>query len=136
FKKNNIGPRKVLQYLKRNKIERLCSPYKIRTFYINYPFIRLLPEKLNVVFYKYYIRSFYQFLKTEGIEVSLIHAQSIFNAGIEALYLHEFTGIPFVFTEHNQLTLRNRTTYEQLQLERVLENAGKKLVVSYDKVRQ
>lgn len=136
FKKNNIGPRKIVSFLKKKKITKLYTPNNIETYYIDYPYIRLLPEKINILFYKFYIKYFYHKLKKEQDEISLIHAQSIFNAGFEALYINELSKIPYLFTEHNQVTLMNKTLYEQSRFLEVINGASKKMVVSFDKIRQ
>jgi glycosyltransferase involved in cell wall biosynthesis len=136
FKRKNIGVKSILKFLKNWRIESHQAPNKVKIYYINYPFISHFSEKTNLLFYKYSIKIFYKHLNKINKNISLIHAQSIFNAGFEAFYLNEISNVPYIFTEHSQISLRNKTHYETQLLSQVLNNASKKLVVSYDKIRQ
>ncbi|WP_374226273.1 hypothetical protein [Flavobacterium oreochromis] len=65
-----------------------------------------------------------------------MHAQSLFNAGINAYHYQQKTNIPYIITEHDQITLLNKTKLDLKYGIKAFENSKEILVVSSDKIRQ
>jgi len=76
------------------------------------------------------------YLIKNKIAVSLIHAQSIFDAGIWAYEYFLKYNVPYLLTEHNQLTFFKVEKEKSELVGKMLENAKKICVVSNDKARQ
>lgn len=136
FNKKTIKLKSIFSFFKKNKISEIKAPNGLVTYQINYNNFKFLPEKINALILENSIKNFNVFLKKENFKIDLIHAQSIFNAGIIALLYNRNEKIPFIFTEHNQFNLRNKTKREIKLVNQVFTYSSKKLVVSYDKIRQ
>lgn len=136
FNKKTIKLKSIFSFFKRNKIAEIKAPNGIVTYQIKYNYFKFLPEKINTLILKNSIKKFNVFLKKTNFNIDLIHAQSIFNAGLIGLYYQKIEKIPFIFTEHNQFNLRNKARYEIKLVNQVLSKSSKNLVVSYDKIRQ
>lgn len=135
FKRKYVGP-KSLHNLFKIRIVKRTAPNGIDAYQIDYLYSRYFPKRINQYFHQFYIKKFYRFLRRSNLNIQLIHAQSIFNATIEASYMNEMYGIPYVFTEHNQFSLRGKTHFELEYLKKIISSNYQKLVVSYDKIRQ
>lgn len=136
FKKQPINVRTLRNIFSKPKIVFKKSPNGLDAYFIEYLEVPFFSEKWNLWLYKNTIGSFNRFLKTKHIKISLVHAQSIFNAGFEAYFFKKITNTPYIFTEHNQFTFRERSKIETNLTVKVVYNARKRLVVSYDKIRQ
>lgn len=103
---------------------------------ISYPYRDLLPKKINEYFKNLTIKYLKQFLSDKNINVSFIHAQSIFDAAIWAfLYSRQFK-TPYIITEHNQLSFYNVSSEKCNLVKKSLQNSAMNLAVSNDKIRQ
>jgi L-malate glycosyltransferase len=117
-------------------ITKEIAPNGIVCYQVKYVYSYLLPAFVNDYFYKRALKNFILFLETNGEKPSLIHAQSLMNAGFHTYHMHKMFNIPYIFTEQNQLSLRKKTTKELKILEEILSNPYPKIAVSYDKIRQ
>ncbi|MEO8517212.1 MAG: glycosyltransferase family 4 protein [Flavobacterium sp.] len=117
-------------------IKKKTTPNGIDVYFVDYLHFSFLSKKMNILIFKYYVKNFHSFLKNNNIKIDLIHAQSIFNAGIEAYYFNKLTKIPYIFTEHNQFSLREKSRKEIKIISKILNSPYPNLVVSYDKIRQ
>lgn len=135
FKKKYVGPTSLINLFKA-KIIKQKTPNGIDAYIIDYLIIGYIPKKINIYLHKHYTKKFYKLLEKSNFKIELIHAQSIFNAGLEAFYLNKLTNIPYIFTEHNQFSLRKKGAYELKVLQKIINGNYPKLVVSYDKIRQ
>ncbi len=136
FKEKRIKLKKLYKAFKVNKIKQLKTPNGIESYEIEYLKFDFLSEKFNTILLTKKIISFNKYLIKKGFNIDLIHAQSLFNAGIEAYYFNKTFNIPFIFTEHNQFTLKNKRKKEIKVLNKIFELPFPKLVVSHDKIRQ
>ena len=75
-------------------------------------------------------------LNKKGITVDLIHAQSLLDAGVFSFYFNKFYKIPYIVTEHNQISFLKKRIYDYLFVKSVLDAAKIKLVVSNAKIQQ
>lgn len=112
------------------------APNGLTVFKLNYPQLAHASEKFNLNLFKSSIRKFQKYLLQENISIDLVHAQSLLNAGIMAHYFYDETGIPYVFTEHNQFTYKNVTPAHKKIIKQIFLNDFDKMVVSFDKIRQ
>ena len=135
FKKKYVGPTSLIN-LFRAKILKQETPNGIDTYIVDYLIIGYVPNKINIYLHKRAVRKFYLFLDKSNLKIDLIHAQSIFNAGLQAFHINQLSNIPFIFTEHNQFSLRKKSSYELKILQKIIDGSYPKLVVSYDKIRQ
>lgn len=133
FKRIIIGRKKY--YFGKNEITYSIetTPNNIELVTFEYPYVEKFSKSSNLKIYNdFVIRSFKEFYSN----IDLIHAQCVFNAGIEAFFIHNRFKIPYIITEHNQFSLRHKSIEEQVLVHKVLENSKKILVVSDDKARQ
>lgn len=136
FEKKNIRLKNFIFLFLKNKFKSSTTENGIRIFNLEYNSYNFLPQKMNkLVLYKS-VKKFNHYLIKKDFKVDLIHAQSIFDAGIVALHYHKKTKIPFVFTEHNQFSLKEKNKYEIKYIGQIFSKASRKMVVSYDKIRQ
>lgn len=135
FQQKTITKR-TLNYKKIFQISQKVTNDGICVLEVNYPYRKELPSKINDYFKKEAFVFLNNFLKKENIEVSFIHAQSLFDAGIWAYQYSKSYKIPYLITEHNQLSFANKTKEEYQLIKNVLKNSSANLVVSNDKVRQ
>jgi len=135
FKKKYVGPTSLTNLFK-TKIIHQKTPNGLDVYIIDYLLIGYIPKRINIYLHKRSTKKFYKLLVKSNLKLELIHAQSIFNAGLEAFYLNELTNIPYIFTEHNQFSLRRKGAQELKILQKIIDGNYPKLVVSYDKIRQ
>ncbi|WP_396164798.1 glycosyltransferase family 4 protein [Flavobacterium sp.] len=136
FEKKNIRFKNFTSLFIKNKFKSSTTDNGIQIFNLEYNSYKFLPQKINKLVLYRSVKKFNRYLIKNNFNVDLIHAQSIFDAGIVALHYHKKTKIPFVFTEHNQFSLRDKTKYEIKYLNQIFSKASRKMVVSYDKIRQ
>ena len=103
---------------------------------ISYPYRDLFHYKINEYFKKLTIKNLNCFLTNKKIDISFIHAQSIFDAGIWAYHYYRQFKIPYIITEHNQLSFYNVSKEKCNLVKKSLQNSARNLVVSNDKIRQ
>ena len=135
FKRKRFSPRN-LSNLFNVKIIKQSTPNGIEVYLVDYLKIAYFPNSINEHLHRHRVRRLHKILKKENLKIDLIHAQSIFNAAFEAFYYHKISGIPFIFTEHNQFSLKGKTQYELKLLREIIKGNSPKLVVSFDKIRQ
>lgn len=136
FNKKNIKLKKIKKIFEKTHIKENLTPNNIRTFEIEYKYFVFLPKKINSYILKKTILNFEKKLKNLSFDIDLIHCQSIFDAGIIGYEVSKIVNKPVIFTEHNQFNLRNKTIKEVKTVDKLLTHSSKKLVVSYDKIRQ
>jgi glycosyltransferase involved in cell wall biosynthesis len=118
------------------QIEEKKSKEGLLVLEVTYPYRDLLPNKINEYLKNQTIKYLKGFLSNKNITVSLIHAQSIFDGGIWAfLYSFQFK-IPYIITEHNQLSFYNVSREKCNLVKKSLQNSAMNLAVSNDKIRQ
>ncbi|MDP3358920.1 MAG: glycosyltransferase family 4 protein [Lutibacter sp.] len=125
-----INIKKNLKIIEKKTIENLT------VLEVLYPYHRLLPKKINNYFEKLALESLYNYMKCNNIKVSLIHAQSLFDAGIWAYHYATKFRIPYIVTEHNQLSFFNVERDKCELIRKTLQKSELNLVVSNDKIRQ
>jgi len=69
-------------------------------------------------------------------EFDLIHAQSLLNSGVFAFLIHKSLDIPYLITEHSQLNMIDVSVNKHKMLQDILNKACKRLIVTFDKIRQ
>ncbi|WP_372744883.1 glycosyltransferase [Lutibacter sp.] len=133
FKRILIGRKKY--YFGNNKItySKEFTPNNIELVTFQYPHVEKFSKSRNLEIYNDFVtRSFNDVYEN----IDLIHAQCVFNAGIEAFFIYNKFKIPFVLTEHNQFSLRHKSIEQQQLIQEVLEKSKEILVVSDDKAKQ
>jgi glycosyltransferase involved in cell wall biosynthesis len=136
FSGKKVKFKTIFSIFKKYPIRQLNSPNGLPIYIVDYPILSFLPKKINYLILKKKIRCLNKFLKRKGFFVDLMHAQSTFNAGLEAQYYHQITGIPFIITEHNQFSLRGKSRFDLKRIDMMFQQSSAFLVVSFDKIRQ
>lgn len=133
FRRNIIGRKKY--YFGKNLISytKELTPNNIELVTFQYPYVEKFSKKRNLEIYNDFVTRYFNEVYSD---IDLIHAQCVFNAGIEAYFIHNKFKIPYLLTEHNQFSLRHKNLEEQNLINKVLENSKAILVVSDDKARQ
>lgn len=127
---------KYYKYLRHDTFSIQYTNDKVPVYTIMYPHNSHLPTRINIKICQYFIRKFFERIEKEQGKIDIIHAQSIFDAGLHANYINDIYGVPFVFTEHNQLSFIGIQQYKVNELRQILKKPYSKLVVSFDKIRQ
>jgi len=78
----------------------------------------------------------FRYLRKNNISIELVHAQGLFDAGIWAYCIKLLKGIPYLITEHNQISFLGKSTKIWRLSKEILRNSSANLVVSLDKIRQ
>jgi len=128
--RRDINFRKKIQILEKKTIENLT------VLEVFYPYHRLLSKKINNYFEALALESLYNYTKNNNIKISFIHAQSLFDAGIWAYNYSNKFNIPYIVTEHNQLSFFNKGKDKCVMIRKTLQKSSLNLVVSNDKIRQ
>jgi glycosyltransferase involved in cell wall biosynthesis len=136
FNNTHYGVRNFNKFFSHQIVSVEKAPNGLTILKFNYPQVARASEKFNLNLFRSSIRKFQKYLLQENISIDLIHAQSLLNAGIVAQYFYEETGVPYVFTEHNQFNYRSVTPINKQVIEHIFLNDFDKMVVSYDKMRQ
>lgn len=134
--KKSIITKKSLNYLKKLRIIETNSKENILVLEVYYPHRDLLLDKIINYFEDLAIEILKNYLNKRNIEIPFIHAQSLFDAGIWAYKYSVKYQIPYLITEHNQLSFREITKDKSLMAVESLRKAKLNLVVSNDKIRQ
>lgn len=135
FKQDTLT-RKRFNYYNIISIEEKKTKEGLLLLEVYYAYSDLLHNKVNEFFKKKTISYLKAFLSNKNINVSFIHAQSIFDAGIWALRYKQQFKIPYIITEHNQLSFYNVSKEKCNLVRKSLQNSAINLVVSNDKIRQ
>jgi glycosyltransferase involved in cell wall biosynthesis len=77
-----------------------------------------------------------RFLQKHSLVITLIHAQSLIFASFWAYRFSEKYKIPYLITEHNQISFSGISLKKQILIKTILEKSSKNLIVSSDKIRQ
>lgn len=112
------------------------APNELTILKFTYPQLAYVSEKVNLKLFRSSLRKFEKYLLDNNMPVDLVHAQSLLNAGIMAQYFYEETGIPYIFTEHNQFSFKSISETNRKIIDKIFLNDFDKLVVSHDKIRQ
>lgn len=136
FNKTTYGVRNFYKFFSHQIVSIDKAPNGLPILEFNYPQFSRISEKLNLSLFRNYIKKFQKYLAQENMAIDLVHAQSICNAGIMAQYYYEETGIPYIFTEHNQFNYKLISPTYKKVIDRIYLNDFEKLVVSNDKIRQ
>ena len=133
------------------QIHSIKKSYKINDYYnvvesrsrenicvleVYYPEFTRIPDTLNKILRDNALKYLHSFLTKKDIKPSLIHAQSLFDAGLWAYKYFKKFNLPYIITEHNQISFKGASLNKQLLSEDVLQNANRILIVSVDKIRQ
>lgn len=105
-------------------------------FTLYYPRIRLISQKMNTFLLEKSIHFLFKQFKQRGIAIKLIHCHSVMNVGHWALLMHKLTGLPYINTEHNQVSFINKSNDSVNKIKEALEKAKYNLAISSDKIRQ
>lgn len=103
---------------------------------VNYPINDNYPRYVVSYFKNNTLDLLYNYLRDKGLEISLIHAHSLFDAGIWAYLYNVKYQVSYLITEHNQLSFFNVGQEKCQIVKKTLKNAKKICVVSNDKARQ
>lgn len=103
---------------------------------VNYPTNANYPRYVNTYFKNKTLDLLYNYIKKKELGISLIHAHSLFDAGIWAYEYKLKYNVPYLITEHNQLTFFDVGKEKCQVVKKSLQNAKKICVVSNDKARQ
>jgi glycosyltransferase involved in cell wall biosynthesis len=102
-----------------------------------YPSNKYIPRLINKLLREKTLKILNNFLeKKKKVNVSFIHAQSTFYAAFWAYKYYKYFKVPFMITEHNQISLRGVSSKKILLMNLILKESKMNLVVSYDKIRQ
>lgn len=135
FKKVSFSRKNISKHYFIEIIETKTSS-DIPCIQINFPQRNILPKFINKYFEKLAILKLNKYLKDNLFFINFIHAQSIFDGGIWAYRYFKKYQTPYIITEHNQISFRNKTQEKVIEAVCSLENSKKNLVVSNDKIRQ
>ena len=136
FSSTNYGIRNFHKFFTHDIVSTDKAPNGLLVLKFNYPQFAYGNEQTNLNLLKSSLRKFQIYLEEEEIPIDLVHAQSLCSAGIMAQYFYEETGIPFVFTEHDQFNFKSITPTNKKVIDRIFLNDFDKIMVSHDKIRQ
>lgn len=131
-----IGFRSFLKKKKLSKVEKHISTEGLPVYYLEFYYFWFLGSYFKENFKKRALKKFFKSLNEQEGRINLIHAQSLFKAGYWAYWIHEMFKIPYILTEHNQISFYGLKTDERVLVDKVFLNSQKNLVVSFDKIRQ
>jgi glycosyltransferase involved in cell wall biosynthesis len=113
-------------------IEKKIYNSELEIYFVNYPLIKMFENFIS----KLAIKKMFNFFKHEKKKIDICHAHSIFEAGFWAYRINQFYSIPYIITEHNQLTLKKVGRKKLRIFSLLLERAERRIVVSNDLIRQ
>lgn len=134
--KPQILSKKYFNYYNRTQIIEKKSKDNLIVFEVYYARKEILGRKLNDYFEQLALEKLQNHLVNREILPVFIHAHSIFDAGIWAYKYSSTFNIPFIITEHQQLSFLNIPKYKSQLAIRSLKAATIYLAVSNDKIRQ
>lgn len=136
FSNKYYGVRNFRKFFSHNIVTVDKAPNGLSILKFNYPQLAYASDKVNFNLFRSSLRKFQKYMAENNMAVDLVHAQSLLNAGIMAQYFYEETGIPYVFTEHDQFNFRYISEINKKMIDKIFLNDFDKLVVSHDKIRQ
>ena len=136
FNKHIIGLRSIIKRKSLYSIFEKTTPENHLFLECNYVEFSFLPLKANVIIRNQVINFLSKILKKKNIKITLIHAQSLFDAGFWAHRYSKMNDIPYIITEHNPINSHKLTNKNYSLVQRVLSNSANNLVVSKDLIRQ
>ena len=135
FKAVELTKKSFNFYTKTEIIEK-TSAEGLTVYEVYYPFKTKLGNKSNGYFQDFTLQKLQKFLIFNKIDPTFIHAHSIFDAAIWAYKYSLKYNIPYIITEHQQLSFLNVPAHKSQLAIRSLNNATLNLTVSNDKIRQ
>ena len=136
FRENVVGIRGLIKNRLQVDLKTQISEEGLEIIYLTYPRIWFVGSFLEKWFLKRTANVLIKHLDTRKISIQLIHAQSLFNAGYWAYWLNDWYNIPYLITEHNQISLYGVKSEKRLLIDKIFANSKRNLVVSFDKIRQ
>lgn len=136
FNKQIVGFRSIIKKKSFYSIYEEKTPENHIFLKCNYVEFWFLPKKLNVIIRNQAINFLSTFLKNKQKKISIIHAQSIFDAGFWAYRYSKYNDIPYIITEHNPICFHNLTKNNYSFVKKILSQSANNLVVSKDLIRQ
>lgn len=136
IREEGIGFRTFLKNKKLSQIEKHFSPEGLPIYYLKVYRFWFLGDLFENYFRKRALKKLLDYVNDIDKKINLIHAQSLFNAGYWAYWFNEWFNIPYVTTEHNQISFYGLKPKKRQLIDKVFSNSRKNLVVSYDKIRQ
>ena len=131
-----ILSKRRFNYFKRTQILEKKSKEGLLILEVHFATKNLLGKRINSYFEDIAIKKLHTYLLDRKISASFIHAHSIFDAGIWAYKYSCKHQIPYLITEHNQLSFLGIDREKSALALKALENSALNLVVSNDKIRQ
>lgn len=136
FKRQLISIKNPIKFSGYFNFIELKSPENINVLEVYYPEFTRISNSLNKYLRDYAIILLKAYLDKNKIYPSLIHAQSLFYAGFWAHKYFKKYEIPYILTEHNQISFFGVSQQKLKLIRNILNDAKKNLVVCFDKVRQ
>jgi glycosyltransferase involved in cell wall biosynthesis len=136
FNKQVVGLRGIFERKSLYSIIEKMSPENHVYLECRYIEFRFFPKKINAIIQNNTIHFLSNYLNKKDIKISLIHAQSLFDAGIWANRYCESHNIPYITTEHNPISIYKLTKENYKSIKKVLSQSQNNLVVSKDLIRQ
>ena len=138
FNEIELGFRTIINSFKKMKIN--ITKQKTNTgltmYSVSYPKVWFFGKRINEIIKEKAALILINFLKNKQIEISLIHAQSIFYAGFWTYRIHKLFEIPFVLTIQNQVNFVNKSNFEYETVRKILNESSFNFICSNDKIRQ
>lgn len=134
--KSRHNTRRKNYFLKSTEIVESKTKENISVLEIYYSNSYLFPKKINSYYERMAMETLNNYLNMRDVKITFIHAQSLFDAGIWAYQYFKKYNIPYIVTEHNQLSFFNVGIEKCQLIKKSLQNSTLNLVVSNDKIRQ
>ena len=130
FTFKNLVKRKVTS-IHKNHTKSGIMVLEVRSFILP-KYLLILNEYINLLT----LKSLNKYLAKNDIFPLLIHAQSLFSDGIRAYNYFIKFNVPYVLSEHNQLSFINKSKSDTDLALKALNHAKVNLAISSDKIRQ
>ena len=138
FDELEFGFRTIISSFKKMKINftKKITNTGLTMYSVSYPKIWFFGSRINEIIKEKAALRLIKFLKYKNIEISLIHAQSIFYAGFWTYRIHKLFEIPFVLTIQNQVNFVNKSNLDYETVRKILNESSFNFICSNDKIRQ
>lgn len=144
FSHNRIAPFHFFKVKGLVRIRQLKSSSKIKIYNVRVlqfiqtrsHFLNVLFNKLNANFRDRAIKKLLIFGELQIGLPDLVHSQSLLMDGIYAYKLFLIKNIPYIISEHNQLSFLNSGLFIQRMAVNAFERAHLRIAISRDKIRQ
>lgn len=107
-----------------------------KIYYVYYPKFKIVGKKVNQWFEKTAVKKAFKKICENNQEIDLIHCQSLLEGYLFTNHFSKLYNIPYILTEHNQLSFFNKSLGQKKDIENFLKRSKANLVVSFDKMRQ